>query len=188
MKARAGEADCLSSDPNFTTHSCDFVPQFPHLKNGITVVSATRGSECTCKHLEQCLEHSKFSINTSLSYLPSASSCVVWKLQSCGLNSDSKASEWSHITELAKPVRKGLSSGAPLGFPPAWPGGGECTWTWILTSVPTELGSNSWGLYRGCKETRGHWSQWHHLLSRKEELQCTGFGMKSFGTCPNFNT
>ena len=124
VKARAGEADCLSSDPNFTTHSCDFVPQFPHLKNEITVVSATRGSECTCKHLEQCLEHSKFSINTSLSYLPSASSCVVWKLQSCGLNSDSKASEWSHITELAKPVRKGLSSGAPLGFPPAWPGGG----------------------------------------------------------------
>ena len=123
-ESQGWEADCLSSDPNFTTHSCDFVPQFPHLKNGITVVSATRGNECTCKHLKQCLEHSKFSINTSLSYLPSASSCVVWKLQSCGLNSDSKASEWSHITELAKTVRKGLSSGAPLGFPPAQPGGG----------------------------------------------------------------
>ena len=39
VTARAGEADCLSSDPNFTTHSCDFVPPFPHLKNGEISIS-----------------------------------------------------------------------------------------------------------------------------------------------------
>lgn len=119
VTARAGEADCLSSDPNFTTHSCDFVPPFPHLKNGITVVSATRGSDCTCKHLEQCLEHTKFSVNTSLSYLSSASSCRA----AVGIPIP-KPLSGPIITELAKPVRKGLSSGAPLGFPPAQPGGG----------------------------------------------------------------
>lgn len=77
VRPRAGEADCLSSNSKYHL-LFDSMPQFSHLKNGITVVPATQIVKLYAEHLEQCLEQTKCPIN--ISYLLNA-----WGLETAEL-------------------------------------------------------------------------------------------------------